>query len=202
MAKGALPILLIGGAAVLAMGGKKKKKNLDDAPDIVPDVNDFPPLPPPSSGTQTPYWKKAGNPPRGDSYDGAYWGADGDERLTSIRQYFSDFGYTVDVGPWPMNVLGPKGSVELTNYPGSTPAKGKLGGWDDEPSPTVKRFQLDYNAVSQSKKFGGSAKMGGLAPDGAVGPFTLNGLRFVKENLGGKSWKDAVAQAALAGYKS
>jgi len=200
MAKGALPILLLGGAAVLAMGGKKKKKS--ESPDIVPDIGDLPPPPPPSKGSPTPYWKKAGDPPRGSSYDGAYWGADGDERLTTIRKYFSDFGYAVDVGPWPMNVLGPKGSVELTNYPGSTPAKGKLGGFDDKPNPIVEKFQRDYNAVSQAKKFGGTAKMGGLAPDGAVGPLTLNGLRFVKENLGGKMWKDVVAQAAQAGYTS
>lgn len=196
----ALPILLAGGAALLLMGGKKKKKNgsgpISDLGPIVPD--DIPPPVVPKN-VPMPYWKKAGSTARYDKYDGAFWGASGSERLEKIRKFFSDFGYPVEVGPWPMNVLGAKGTVELTNKPGSDPEKGKLGGGDDEPNPTVTQFQKEYNAVSKAKIFAAGKKMGGLAPDGLVGPFVLNGLRFVKENLGGKLWKDFVKEAAKNG---
>jgi len=201
----ALPIILMGGAALLLMGGKKKKTGgggggiadfPDDIPDIVPNDIPSPPIP---QNKPMPYWKKAGSTSRGSNYDGAFWGATGEKRLEKIRQFFSNFGYPVEVGPWPMNVLGPAGAVELTNKPGSDPAKGKLGGDDDQPNATVKKFQEQYNAVSKARLFGGSNKMGGLAPDGLVGPYVLNGLRFVKENLGGKLWTDVVAEAAKTG---
>ena len=205
MAGNALPILLIGGAALLMMGGKKKKTDIiePDLPDVVPPP---PPSPPPKQGVVLPYWQKAGPPPGGDVYDGPYWGLAGggpaegsaDARLKGIRQHFADFKYPVDVGPWPMNVLGPAGTLELTNPPGSTPSKGKLGGGDDEPNEVVRKFQKEYNAVSKAKKFAGK-EMGGLAPDGLVGPYTLNGLRFVKEKLGARLWPDIVKEAANAG---
>jgi len=202
----ALPILLVGGAALLMMGGKKKSKKTLPEPDALDDFDEIVPMdiPPPKAtpNVDMPYWKKAGSTSRGSTYDGAYWGATGEERLETIRKYFSDFGYPVEVGPWPMNVLGPKGGVELANIPGSTPEKGMLGGGDDEPNPVVTKFQQEYNAVSQAHLFGGTKKMGGLAPDGLVGPYVLNGLRFVKENLGGKLWKDFVSEASKNGYNA
>lgn len=196
----ALPIILMGGAALLLMGGKKKKKAgsgfVADLPDVIP--VDIPPMPA-APNRPMPYWKKAGSTSRGSTYNGEWWGSSGEKRLEKIRKFFSDFGYAVEVGPWPMNVLGPLGAVELTNKPGSDPEKGMLGGGDDVPSPTVERFQKEYNAVSQAHLFGGSGKMGGLAPDGLVGPYVLNGLRFVKDNLGGKTWQDVVSTAAKTG---
>jgi hypothetical protein len=198
----ALPIILMGGAALLLMGGKKKTrpKEVIDLPDIIPDivpVDIKPPVIPPNQ--PMPYWKRAGSTDRGSTYEGAWWGATGEKRLEKIRQFFSNFGYPVEVGPWPMNVLGPAGEVELTNKPGSVPEMGKLGGGDDQENPIVEKFQKEYNAVSKAHLFGGSKKMGGLAPDGLVGPYVLNGLRFVKENLGAKLWKDVVAEAAKTG---
>jgi len=195
--KSALPLLLLGGAAVIAMSGKKKKRPPPDVPDVVPPLDDFPLPPPAKRGAPIPYWKKAGAPPRGDKYDGPYWNpSPGAPRLISIRQHFADAGYPVEVGPWPMNELGPAGGLELENKSGSM---GKLGGNDDEPSETVRTFQKEYNAVSESKVFGTS--MGGLAPDGLVGPYTLNALRYITETLGGKRWRDdVVKQAGIKGY--
>lgn len=198
MAGKALPILLLGGAALMLAGGKKKKKISEEPlPDVVPPVI---PSPPTSGGVSLPYWKKAGDPPRGSSYDGAYWDpTPGDPRLISIRKHFASLKYPVEIGPWPMNELGPLGTLEMKNESGST---GKLGGGDDKPNEIVRKFQKEYNAVSQAKKFGGGQKMGGLAPDGLVGPLTLNGLRFVSENLGAKLWPDVVAEAKSAGYSA
>lgn len=190
--KSIAPLLLLGGAAVLAMGGKKKKKG----PDIVPPLEDLPPPPPAPNGSSA-YWKTAGNPPGGKSYDPNYWGSSTDERIETIRKYFSAFGYPVEIGPWPMNKMGPLGTTEVTNEDGT---KGKIGGGDDGPAnEIVRQFQRDYNIVSKAKKFGGSQKMGGLNPDGYVGYYTLNGLRFVKENLNGKLWQDAIQEAKNAG---
>jgi len=200
----ALPILLLGGAALMMMGGKKKKTgstpDLDFDPESGPVIvpNDIPPPAVPKN-VSMPYWKKAGVTQWKGNYDGAYWGSNGDERLEKIRKYFSDFGYDVRVGPWPMNVLGPAGTLELENVPDSDPAKGKLGGGDDAPSPVVDKFQREYNAVSKAKIFAPGQKMGGLAPDGLVGPYVLNGLRFVKTYLGGKLWQDLVREAAKNG---
>lgn len=198
----ALPILLAGGAVLLMMSGKKKTKKTPEVPDDIIIIPNDIPAPVIPKNVAMPYWKKAGSTDRGSSYDGAYWGASGEQRLETIRKYFSDFGYQVEVGPWSMNVLGPKGSVELLNQPGSATEKGMLGGGDDEPNDIVKDFQKDYNAVSEAHKFGGTKKMGGLAPDGLVGPYVLNALRFVKENLGGKLWGDFVSEAAKNGYKA
>ena len=137
------------------------------------------------------------NPPRGDSYDGAYWDpSPGEPRLTSIRQHFADLGYAVKVGPWPMNELGPKGTGTIwKNESGTT---GKTGGYDDKPSAVVKKFQSDYNAVSKAKNF--VSGMGSLDEDGIVGYYTLNGLRYVTESLGGKHWPDIVKEAGMKGF--
>lgn len=197
--KTALPLLLGVGAIALLAGGKKKKKKTgngyqpsaaDDVPSYVP-----PPVTPrPQPGAKT---KPSGNPPRGDKYDGPYWGADADARLTSIREHFKKIGYSVEVGAWPMNKLGPKGSVELKNKDGTV---GKLGGEDDEPSATVLQFQKDYNAVSRSKVF--VAGMNGLSPDGLVGPYTLNGIRYVVQSLQSKTWPDLIQEATIKGYNA
>lgn len=139
------------------------------------------------------------NPPRGDTYDGVYWNkSPGDPRLTSIRQHFANFGYPVNVGPWAMNVLGPLGSVEFKNEPGSTPAKGRLGGEDDKKSAVVKNFQIDYNIVSKAKLF--TSGMGRVSEDGLMGPFTLNAMRYATEKIGGKHWPDVVKEAKGKGF--
>lgn len=197
MAKSALPLILGAGAiALIATGKKKKKTKSSDVPDEPPPyIPDLPPAPKPKPDSKRP----SGNPPRGDSYDGNYWGSNSEERLASIRQHFVELGYQVEVGPWPMNELGPKGTVELKNKSGSM---GKLGGDDDKPNATVARFQRDYNIVSRLNKAEKiyPQSMGGLADDGLVGPYTLNGLRFAVEELpGGKKWKDLLQQAALKG---
>jgi len=200
--KTAMPLLLGAGAiALVAMGGKKKKKKTSEyQPPAADDLPSY--VPPPVTPKPTP--QKPTRPPgatfRGDSYDGDFWGSTGDERLKKIREFFKKFGYAVEVGPWPMNKLGPKcedGKVELKNQDGTT---GCLGGGDDQPSAVVRQFQKDYNAVSFSKIF--VSNMGGLDPDGLVGPYTLNGLRYVNENLQGKLWPDVIQEASLKGYKA
>ena len=115
--------------------------------------------------------------------------------MTSIRQHFADLGYDTKVGPWPMNKIGPKGSFEVKNEDGST---GKLGGNDDEVSMIVMRFQNDYNAASRCKEI--VELIGGLAPDGLVGYFTLNGLRTAKDKLGAKTWQDVLRTCATKGF--
>lgn len=135
------------------------------------------------------------SPPRGNQYDGSYWDpSPGKPRLKSIRKHFSKLAYAVNVGPWPMNTLGPEGSIEFENEDGSF---GKLGGDDDEKSAVVKNFQIDYNIVSKAKTF--VSGMGTVSEDGLVGPYTLNALRYVTEKLGGKHWPDIVKAAKNKG---
>jgi len=155
--KSALPLIALAGGAALLMSRKKKKKKATttNGYEVLPDDNGFelPPIaddkkPPPKKTSKRP----SGNPPGGDSYDAAYWGDSTIARMTSIRQHFADLGYPVEVGPWPMNRIGPKGEFEVTNQDGT---KGKLGGNDDEPSDVVRRFQNEYNAVSRCLRLGG-----------------------------------------------
>lgn len=137
------------------------------------------------------------NPPRGDSYDGPYWDeSPGEPRLVSIRKHFSNLGYAVEVGPWPMNELGPKGTGTVWKNESGT--SGRTGGLDDKPSAIVKKFQGDYNAVSKAKNF--VSGMGTVDKDGLVGPYTLNALRYVTEKLGGKHWPDVVKEAGMKGF--
>ncbi len=219
MAKSAMPLLLVAGGAALLLGTKKRKKKSTpstgttdttgtDTPYDLPEMDEeavyIPPPPQPKPrASDVP----AGNPPRGDTYDAGYWGGTSDERLEKIRGHFLYLGYAVEIGPWPMNILGPKGEHELTNKDGT---KGKLGGDDDQPNETVRDFQKNYNQVSrlnQAEKYFepvGQASMGGLAKDALVGPYTLNGLRFSVEELksgkaGGKTWNDLITQANLKG---
>lgn len=212
MAKKGIGILLAGGAALLFMGSskKKKKKKVSGAdagydPDAGYDsdtdgpYSDGDTVPPPPADTDPS--RPSGNPPGGDAFDASYWGATLEEQLTNIRDHFRWLGYSnVEEGPYPMNILGPKGTVEIQNIDGSM---GKLGGNDDAPSDVVAGFQSDYNKISRlnaAEKIYQN-RMGGLAVDGFVGPKTLNALRYAKTGLpGGKSWKpDLINQAAIKG---
>ncbi len=216
MAKSVMPLLLVAGGAALLLGTKKRKKKSttatvtpDDTPYDLPEYNEdddiyIPPDPEPKpKAPDVP----PGNPPRGDVYDAGYWGSTSDERLEKIRGHFVYLGYNVEIGPWPMNTLGPKGDFELTNKDGT---KGKLGGDDDQENETVRDFQRNYNQVSRlnnaEKYFEpiGQSTMGGLRKDALVGPYTLNGLRFSVDELkagkgGGKTWNDMISQANLKG---
>jgi hypothetical protein len=221
--KSAMPLLLMAGAAAVMLGGKKRKSSgktnagrdgdpgtyvpsgpVGEVPDDTEEYVPYTPSPKPKPAAQTSN-RPSGNPPGGSSYDGEYWGSDSEARMTKIRDYFIRLGYQVTSGPWPMNVLGPKGAVELTNEPGSVPEKGMLGGKDDADNPIVKLFQKDYNTVSRLNNAdkiytAEGGKMGGLDKDGMVGPYTLNGLRYAVDNLpGGKTWPQLLQQATLKG---
>lgn len=194
--KSALPLIALAGGAALLMSRKKKKKKapVDDGGDY--GDFDFDPVVPPSPKPAKKTSKRpSGSPPRGDTYDADYWGDNTLARMTSIRQHFADLGYDTKVGPWPMNKIGPKGTMEVKNEDGSM---GKLGGNDDEVSMAVMQFQNDYNAVSRCKELAGL--IGGLAPDGLVGYYTLNGLRAAKEKLGAKTWDDTLKTCATKGF--
>lgn len=205
MAKSAMPLFLALGAGALLLGTKKKKSIEAEAPDSPYDLPGDPPIyvPPAPEPKAKPSDIPAGNPPRGDQYDGGYWGSTSDERLISIRTHFNYLGYPVEIGPWPMNILGPKGDFELTNKDGTM---GKLGGDDDQPNEIVRDFQKNYNQVSRLNKMEKyfPISMGGLDKDALVGPYVLNGLRYAVEELkagkaGGKSWSDLIQQAVLKG---
>jgi hypothetical protein len=198
--KSALPLIaLAGGVALLMSRKKKKKKAVEDYADFdlpIPDV----PEPPPKKTSKRP----AGNPPcvgprapegAPGCYEQMYWGENTLARMTKIRQYLSDLGYAIEVGPWPVNKIGPKGNFEVTNKDGSI---GRLGGNDDESSDLLRGFQNDYNAVSRCKELSGVT--GGLAPDGLMGYFTLDGLRASKESLGAKTWQDVLKTCSGKGY--
>lgn len=196
--KSALPLLVAAGAAAVLLSKKKKKNTSSGSSDTgTYDDLDLPPIadtsePPPEKDSKRP----AGDPPGGDSYDADYWGSNTLERMTKIRQHFADLGYGIEVGPWPMNHIGPKGTMEVENQDGTM---GRLGGNDDKSSPIVRQFQNDYNAVSRCKEVSGL--VGGLAPDGLVGYFTLNGLRTAHESLGAKSWQDILRTCATKGFQ-
>lgn len=205
MAKSAIPLLaLAGGAALLLSGGKKKKKSSTGGTGGVDPYSsdDIPPYIPPTPGArpEPASNQPAGPPPRRDSYDEAYWGATSAARLTSIRQHFADLGYPMQVSAHPVNILGPKGTIEFENIDGTM---GKMGGGDDQPNATAKKLQHEYNVVSrlnQAEKFI-PGNMGGLDEDGKVGPYTLNGLRTAKELTAttAKRWPDLVMMAANKG---
>ena len=206
MAKSALPILgLAGAAAFMLTRKKKKKKKTNGGYEPIPDDHDPLPIPdtpepPPKKTSKRPN----GNPPcegppapagASGCYDQMYWGDSTIARMTKIRQYLADLGYSVKVGPWPVNIIGPKGGLEFENEDGST---GRLGGNDDKSSAVLRGFQNDYNAVSRCKELSGVT--GGLAPDGLMGYFTLGALRAAKENLGGKTWDDTLRTCSTKGF--
>lgn len=200
MAKSSAPLLaLAGGVALLAMSGKKKKKKTTTDDTYVPPEDVYVPPSSPEPAPGGGGGRPAGNPPGGDSYDPNYWGDTTEERLEGIRRHFKELGYPVEVGPWPMNKLGPKGEFELTNQDGTA---GKLGGEDDEPSAVVRQFQHDYNVISRFSRAEKiyPSNMGGLDEDGLVGYKTLNGLRYAVTNLpGGKTWNDLLKSAKNKG---
>jgi len=217
MARKGIGLLLAGAGALLLMGGKKKKKkkssegsSFDDLPafddtyggDDITDPSPKP-TPKPEPGKvpkSTDPSRPAGKPPRGDSYDDAYWGPNLEAQLLNIRQHFADLGYGVEIVPSPMNYMGPKGSASIENYPSGDP--GKIGGGDDKPDETVRKFQKEYNIVSRLNKAEKlyPDNMGGLNTDGFVGPQTLNALRYANEKLP-KPWPDLLKQAELKGIK-
>jgi len=181
------PLLLLGGGAVLALSTSRKKKKKKKEEEVfvddtleVDDEEEEEILEVPKPSSKRP----SGNPPGpsgSPGYDAQYWDTIG---AAGIRSHFKEFGYPVEVMDAPLNDLGPDGS---------------LGGGDDLSNETVRRFQKDYNAVSRSKLF--ASGMGGLDPDGYVGPHTLNALKFIKDNLGGKTWLDVVRDAANKGFR-
>lgn len=222
MAKSALPLLLIGGVAAVVASKKKKKKKTTSTDGALADAGTGAgagagagagtgspyggggagtgmPLKPPYGGESTGAPKPkpptgggskipSGSPPnpagtgKYGNYDHAYW-----DSQKKILDAFLKLGYsTPDDGRTTMNKLG---------------KDGKLGGDDDERNPEVTAFQKDYNAVSRSKTF--ESNMGGLNPDGLVGPKVLNALKLVIDKLAGKNWKsDVVKSAAIAGFKA
>jgi len=149
-------------------------------------------LPTPETPSKKPSGKPSGSPPPyGDScfpedmggtqaYDTSYWDKGGDvvKAREGIFTAFESLGYQTPTDRSTMNDPGPNA---------------ELGGGDDIPNSEVKRFQKDYNKVSRAGKFTPGVKMGGLWEDGLVGPCTLNGLKYVMDNLSGRDWSDIVA---------
>lgn len=128
-------------------------------------------------------------------YDKAYWdaGNTATERAR-IFEAFEALGYKTPDDRDTMNDLGPDGN---------------LAGGDDVPNSEAKRFQNEYNAVSRSGRIGlliPSKKMGGLDPDGLVGPCTLNAISLVveelsREGVGVNNFQEAVEAAKERGFK-
>lgn len=122
--------------------------------------------------------KPAGSPPPyGDAcfpqnmggtqaYDNSFWDAGGTVAARQrIFDAFQSLGYSTPTDRSTMNDPGPDAA---------------LGGGDDIPNAEVRRFQKDYNGASRRKVF---ANMGGLWEDGFVGPCTLNGVKYVLDQL-------------------
>lgn len=164
-------------AAVVGTGAYLLWPKKASAAGQLPSVQD----PKPSGGSSRPAgdpppYGKSCNPPEyggSNAYDKGYWNS-----MEKILQAFSALGYATPSDRPTMNQLGPNAA---------------LGGGDDVPNPEVTRFQRDYNAVSKWKQFMGN--MGGLDPDGLVGPCTLNAIKLVLDNLGGLQWPQVVSQA-------
>lgn len=153
-------------------------------------AKDLPPPPVFSDPKPTSTKKPAGSPPPygnacfppnmggGNAYDVAYWDAGGAvparERIFAM---FDALGYSTPTNRSTMNDPGPDAA---------------LGGNDDVPNPEVVRFQKHYNQASRAGLF---PNMGGLWEDGLVGPCTLNGGKYVMDQLAangldGSAWQD------------
>jgi len=120
-----------------------------------------------------------------DAYDQAYWDAGGTAAARArIFSAFEEGGYSTPTNRDTMNELG---------------SDQALGGNDDLPNPEVERFQNEYNAVS---RWGGHrSAMGGLRPDGFVGPCTINGLKYaIIDADTPETWQEIVAKAKAAGF--
>lgn len=182
MAKGTGMLALAGLGAIALVASRKKKK----AP-VPPPVDDFIPKPPPAPDQKT---RPLGNPPNpaGGPYDQAYWDASkGGVGRKGIRDHLNRYGYPVEVNDFPLNELGPAGTGDL--IPNASGSSGRLGGDDDKPSEAVRAFQRHYNAVSRLGKSGAivsgikvPSNMGGLDEDGLVGPYTLNGIKYILDS--------------------
>jgi hypothetical protein len=198
-------LALVGLGAVALLASKKKKKTTPEV--VVPETVIPKPPPKPKPDSTRPM----GNPPNpaGGPYDQKYWDASrGGVGREGIRRHFNKYGYPVDINDFPMNELGPKGTgSDIANASGST---GKLGGADDKPSAAVRNFQRHYNAVSRLGKSGAvvtgvkvPSNMGGLDEDGLVGPFTLNGVKYVLDSGMGEAgaWVNTfVKEAEVKGF--
>lgn len=123
----------------------------------------------------------------GFGYDASFWDAGG--TVAARQRIFDAFeagGYQTPTGRDTMNDLG---------------GDNQLGGGDDIANPEVKRYQNEWNAVSRWGGWQPTSVMGGLDPDGLVGPCTINGLKFMLDNVTqGQTWQDIVAAARAAGY--
>ena len=181
------PLLLAGGAFALIYLLRGKKKEVAVAP---PRKKVVPPAPKPTpsqrdkkpSGHPPPYLKQCFPPSAGggNKYNTAYWDAGGTPTARArVFAGFEGLGYTTPSDRDTMNALGPDA---------------KLGGGDDIPNNEVKRFQIDYNAVSVAEQF--ATDMGGLIQDGLVGPCTLNGMKYVMDSMEpGEEWQKIVQKA-------
>ena len=106
-------------------------------------------------------------------YDREYWGESGEGTSEKILKAFSALGYNVDVNP-----LGPDMNM----------AKVGVKGDAIENQPTMD-FQSHYNKVSVDR--GGD--IGGLDPDGKIGPCVVTALKFLlDEGFNAASWSAAV----------
>jgi len=143
-------------------------------------------------GTSKPTNRPPGQPPGGNchkpsqTYDSAYWDAGGEVIARQrIFDHFTELGYQTPAGRNTMNDLGPDGD---------------LAGGDDIPNEEVRRFQKEYNAVS---RWGGFLSgMGGVDRDGMVGPCTVNGMKYILDNLGDRNWQSLVTAAKQDGFKA
>lgn len=120
-----------------------------------------------------------------DAYDQPFWDTGGTAAARQrIFDAFASGGYATPTGRDTMNELG---------------GDGALGGDDDLPNPEVKRFQNEYNAVSRWGNY--RTNMGGLSPDGFVGPCTINGIKYaVIDADTNKTWQEIVADAKAEGF--
>ena len=205
MAKGT-GMLALGVLGAVALVATKKKKKAPVPPPI--DYETVIPKPAPAPNQKT---RPMGNPPNpaGGPYDQAYWDASkGGVGRKGIRDHFNRYGYPVDINDFPLNDLGPLGIGDMIDNADGD--KGKLGGGDDKESAVVRTFQRDYNAVSRLGKSGAviagvkvPSNMGGLDEDGLVGPYTLNGLKYILDSGMGEpgAWINTfVKEASVKGF--
>lgn len=179
LAAGAATLAIVGTYAGVTYAKNKKKTPIKTTP--------------PASGGGTTPKRPPGNPsPFGGScmpegfggtgqYDKTFWNSQ-----QKILDAFDALGYQTPTDRPTMNALG---------------GDGALGGGDDVSNPEVTRFQKEYNAVSRWGNFLPKTQMGGLDPDGLVGPCTLNGLKLVLDNTGDDDWEGIVSTASSEGFK-
>jgi hypothetical protein len=154
----------VGAAIILIPRGAKAATVPQTGPGQAPRVR--PTSKPP--GSPPPYGDSCFPPSMGgtQAYDNAFWDEGGPVPARErIFNYFQLLGYATPADRSTMNDPGPDAA---------------LGGGDDVPNAEVKRYQKDYNAASRANVF---PNMGGLWEDGYVGPCTLNGLKYVMDQI-------------------